>query len=300
MFLTEMFDPELDEAATSVLYHYTTLRPARQILQTGVFELTTSIGSREEAKHAPNGYPYFLSTTRSKVGDYHARMPGRHAVMFVLDGNYLNRHYKVKPVDYWERMWASDPHSQRTREAEDRVFSKEPTIPADCITEMHQLIADPEHDETRGYVIRELAILAKKRGIPVYFYTDTNAWLMQDKRKAVPLKQIQHLLTGRSLRPGMYFSRRISNLEAWIELIYKKNKNELSQEASQLRYNLVYYGARYPEEDQNLSVALANARKPGEPDRKYAVKLISYMRKNGMSSTRDLKQAMVDKWSENR
>ena len=287
-------DEQLEEGATSVLYHYTSVRPALKILQTGEFELTSSYGNKSEENITPHGYPYYMSTTRSKVGDYHVRYPGSHAVMFVLDGNKIAQRYKVKPVDYWERMWASDTSNQRTRESEDRVYSKTPTIPADSIKEIHQLVKT--QDENRGPVIRNMAILAKKKGIPIFFYTDEDSWVLQDKRKAVPVSQLTAELGGQM--PNAYHrpSRRISSLEQWLELIKKTDKSQLTPEADKLRYNIVYYGSRYPEEDQNLGVDLHNARKPGEPDRVIATKLVDYLRRNNMS-TADLKNAMATKWS---
>ena len=288
-------ETELDEGASSILYHYTSPAPALRILKSGEFELTSSIGSQVEAKIAPKGYPYYLSTTRNKLGDYHARIPGSHAVMFVLNGTKLSHNYKVKPVDYWEGMWQRDNANQRTHEAEDRVFSKTPTIPtAGIIKEIHQLVTD--QDEFRSPVIRQLAILAKTQGIPIYFYADKESWLLQAPNRRITVSQLPNRFAGPAKQGWVRHSSRISRLEQWVELLYKKNKSELSQEANELRYNLVYYGARYPEEDQSLANDLTNARKPNEPDRKYAATLIEYMRKYNLSTV-DFKNAMVEKWS---
>jgi len=285
---------ELDEGATSVLYHYTSPMPALRIMKGGEFELTSSVGSPQEAKIAPPGYPYFMSTTRSKVGDYHARTPGSHAVMFVLDGNKLSQHYKVKPVDYWEGMWQRDNSNERTREAEDRVYSKTPTIPTEgVIKEIHQLVSD--QDDFRSPVIRQMAIIAKTQGIPIYFYADKQGWLLQAPNRRFNVSQLPSRFKGQPKKSMAYRSRRITPLEQWVELLYKKNKSELSQEASHLRHNLVYYGSRYPEEDNNLRIDLANARKPNDPERGLADRIIQFLRKNNMSTV-DLKNAMVAKW----
>ena len=285
----------IDEGASSILYHYTSVRPALKILQTGEFELTSSYGNKSEEKITPPGYPYYMSTTRSKVGDYHSRYPGSHAVMFVLDGDKIAQKYKVKPVDYWEGMWQKDTSNQRTRESEDRVYSKTPTIPADSVLEIHQLVM--AQDENRGPFVRNMAILAKKKGIPIFFYVDQNAWLLQDKRKSVPVSKLSAELGGQM--PNTYHrpSRRVSSLEQWLELIMKSDKSQLTPEADKLRFNLVYYGARYPQEDQSLSVDLHNARKPGDTERPIAIKLIDYLRRNNMSTV-DLKNALVAKWGE--
>jgi hypothetical protein len=290
-----VYESTLAEGASSVLYHYTSPMPALRIMKSGEFELTSSVGSPQEAKFMPKGYPYFLSTTRSKVGDYHARTPGSHAVMFVLDGNKLSQQYKVKPVDYWEGMWQRDNANERTREAEDRVYSKTPAIPtAGIIKEIHQLVSD--QDEFRSPVIRQMAIIAKTQGIPIYFYADKQGWLLQAPNRRFNVSQLPSRFKGQPKQGMLYRSRRISPLEQWVELLYKKNKSELSQEANQLRHNLVYYGARYPEEDNNLRIDLANARKPNDPERGLADRVIQFLRKNNMSTV-DLKNAMVAKWT---
>jgi len=289
-------ETDLTEGATSILYHYTSPRPALRILQSGEFELTSSVGSPVEGKIAPKGYPYYMSTTRSKVGDYHARIPGSHAVMFVLDGVKLAHNYKVKPIDYWEGMWQRDNSNERTRESEDRVFSKTPSIPiGGIIKEIHQLVTD--HDEFRSPVIRQLAILAKTQGIPIYFYTDTKSWILQAPKGRVSVSKIAASFKGPMKKSMSLRHGRISPLQQWIELIFKKNKEELSQEANQLRFNMVHYGARYPNEDQGLSTELANARKPGDPEKVMGDKVIQYMRQNKLANTVDLKNAMIAKWS---
>jgi hypothetical protein len=207
----------------------------------------------------------------------------------------IKQNYKVKPVDYWEGMWQSDTSGQRTRESEDRVFSKTPSIPiAGIVKEIHQLVTD--HDEFRSPVIRKLAIIAKVEGIPIYFYTNKESWLTQNPKDRVNISKISKSFKGQA-KPGWTSrSRRITTLEQWIELIHKKDKKELTPEANKLRFNIVYYGSRYPDEDQGLSIELTNARKPGEPERKYAAKIIDYMRKYNLN-TAGLKNAMVEKWS---
>ena len=85
-------------------------------------------------------------------------------------------------------------------------------------------------------------------------------------------------------------------LEPWLELIYKNNKADLSPRAEKLRYDLVYYGSRYPDEDSNLGTDMINARKPNSTDYPTAVKINDYMRKNKFSNTVALKNMLVDKW----
>jgi len=282
----------LAESATAILYHYSSVGAASEILTTGVFQLSSTTGTRSEEQYAPAGYPYFLSTTRSRVGDYH-RYTGSSAVMFVLDGTWLNRRYKTKPIDYWERSWQHSGGT-RTSESEDRVFSKTPEIPIDGVTAVHVLIK--EQQEYRSPKVRTILILAKKRGIAAYLYTDEAAWRLQDTRKAVSPAAAAPLLKGP--QPKGYTPSRPQTmyLEPWLELIYKNNKAELSPRAEKLRYDLVYYGSRYPDQDSNLGIDMSNARKPSSTDYPTAVKINTFMRQNKFPNTVALKNALVDKW----
>lgn len=282
----------LDEAATAVVYHYSGVSAAAKILTSGVFQLSSVTGNKSEEKYAPPGYPYFLSTTRSKVGDYH-RFPGSSATMFVIDGNWLNRHYKTKAVDYWERSWQHS-NGTRTSESEDRVFSKTPEIPIGGVIAVHVLLK--EQSENRSPEVRTILINAKKQGISVYLYKDENAWRLQDTRKAVTPSAAASILKGQqpkgyspSRPPTMY-------LEPWLELIYKNTKSDLSPRAEKLRYDLVYYGSRYPNEDSNLGTYMSSACKPNSTEYPTAVKINNYMSKNKFPNTVALKNMLVDKW----
>jgi hypothetical protein len=280
------------EAATAIVYHYAGVSAAAKILTSGVFQLSSVTGNQSEEQYAPPGYPYFLSTTRSRVGDYH-RYTGSSAVMFVLDGNWLNQRYKTKAIDYWERSWQ---HSGGTRssESEDRVFSREPEISIAGVKEVHVLLK--EQNENRSPEVRTILITAKKRGIPAYLYTDETAWRLQDTRKAVSPAEAAALLKGQPPKGYTPSRPQTMYLEPWLELIYKNNKAELTPRAEKLRHDLIYYGSRYPEEDSGLGTDMSNARKPNSTDYPTAVKINDYMRKNKFVNTVALKNALVDKW----
>jgi hypothetical protein len=277
----------IEEGATSVLYHYTSVNAALNILQQGAFQLSSSVGTSAEQQYAPQGYNYFLSTSRVKSGDY-ARYVGSSGVMFVLDGNWLSQRYPVKPIDYWERAWLQSDGT-RTRESEDRVFSREPEISIAPVKAMHVLIT--EQNEYRSPQIRKLMILGKRQGIATYLYTDESSWRLQDRRRAVTPQQASELLRGQD--PQKTTRPRYTYLDRWLELIYKNRKSDLSKEADKLRYNLQYYSA---EGDHNLGVDLGNARKPDAGDRYQAVKIIDYMRRNRLRGPVDLVDAMREKW----
>ena len=185
----------------------------------------------------------------------------------------------------------------RDREAEDRVYSKTPAIPANnkSIREVHVLLK--EQQEYRSPEVRTILLSAKKQGIPAFLYTDETAWKLQDKRKAVNIAQSGDLLKGeqptrRSFSPSRNY------LEDWLELIFKKNKEELTSSAAKKLRSLIVYGQGYRNEDDGLGVDLSNARKPSSADYPSAAKINQFMRQNGIATTVDLKNYLVDKWKD--
>jgi hypothetical protein len=288
MKITEL----LVESASSIVYHYTNTGAAARIMSTGEFLLASATGTQAEQGYALPGYPYFLSTTRSKVGDYH-RYVGSSAAMFVLNGNWLNHNYKTRPIDYWDRSWLHS-NGTRDRESEDRVYSKTPSIPANnkSILEIHLLLK--EKLEYRSAEVRAILLSAKKQGIPAFLYTDEKAWRLQDKRKAIGIAQSGDILRGQFLGHKSYHSR--NYLEDWLELIFKKNKTELTPSAAKKLRSLIVYGQGYRNEDDGLGVDLGNARKPSNADYPSAAKINTFMRQNNLKTTVDLKNFLVDKW----
>ena len=279
----------LIERATSVVFHYTGTNAALKILQSGNFELASVTGNRSEEQYAPKGYPYFLSLTRTITGDYH-RYVGTSGVMFKLNGDWLNNRYVVKPIDYWDRAWLHSDGT-RSRESEDRLFSKEPTVPITPVTEVHVLLK--EQDEFRSPITRQIMISAKKQNIPVYLYTDESAWRLLDKRKSIQPSQAKDVLKG---QPTKGYSRKPTDfVKPWIELIEKDREEYLSDRAKRQLKNLLWYPD--PSGDHNIGVDLSNARKPDAGDRASAVKLIKYMNDNGIKNTTQLKNYIVDKWN---
>jgi len=279
----------LIERATSVVYHYTGTNAALKILQSGNFELASTTGNSSEEDYAPKGYPYFLSLTRTPTGDYH-RYVGTGGVMFKIDGDWLNSRYIVKPIDYWNSAWLQSDGT-RSREAEDRLFSKTPSVPITPVTEVHVLLK--EQNEYRSPQTRQIMITAKQQGIPVYLYTDESAWRLLNKRKSIQPSQAKDVLKG---QPTKGSTRKPTDfVKPWIELIEKDKEEYLSDRAKRQLKNLLWYHDTTG--DHNIGVDLSNARKPDAGDRASAVKLIKYMNDNGFKNTTELKNSIYDKWN---
>lgn len=277
------------ESLSRVVYHYTSPHAAKKILQSGEFELSSTLGSIEQ-QYAPPGYPYFLSTTRTRRGGYHdTGFSMNKGVLFVLDGAWYSSRYPAGPVDYWENRDPAKAH-HKTHEAEDRIYSRKSTIPTGGVTAVHILVTDDADDNTRAEARRTL-ILAKKQGIPAYYYSDSKAWLNLDTRKTGDISGLTGQATDRS-----YTSGRRGYLVPWVELLQAKDPEQLSKKAREIRYGLQY---TYDKQDiaRGLANDMSNSRKPNSGiDRENAVKIIRYMQQNRLNTIPELVDHLAERW----
>jgi len=279
----------LTEGATDVLYHKTGVHAAAAILAQGAFGLSSTLGTDAEASYAPRGYPYFLSTTRTKVGDYH-RWVGDSAVMFNLDGRIINSRYPVKPIDYWDRAW-NHPRSERTRESEDRVFSRDPEMSLDSVTSIHVYLnpdqmRDPE--SRHAAEVKQTILNAYERNIKVHAYVDADAWRLQNSRR-----QVDPNWFARNIKVAPQTPRTPSEfMGEWIELLKKNPGDELSDRADRLRYNMLHYSDTI----STLKNDIHNGRKPDSADYKHVVAIERYMRANRLPNLKALIDHLKVKW----
>lgn len=284
----------ITEGASSILYHYTSVSSAAKILRNHVFKLSNSAGNDSEASYAPRGYPYFLSTSRTRVGDYQ-HFVSTSGVTFVLNGTWFGSRYPVKPIDYWERSWEHS-NGTRTRESEDRVFSKKSEISLDGVTAIHVLLK--EQSESSSPSARFILIQAKLQGIPAYLYSDENAWRLQTTSKSISVAQSDDLLTGqaqtrhtpRPMRGVAGYGR--NSLLDWIELIAKKPGQSLSKTADKLAYNIRYYG----DHAAQLKNDLFNAKTPNANNYELAVKITNYLNQQKLD-IQGLMDQLKTKWA---
>jgi hypothetical protein len=184
----------------------------------------------------------------------------------------------------------------RASEAEDRVYSSEPTIPIDGVTAVHVFLNvredDAEQQAHDSSIVRELLIAAKTQGIPTYFYNDKDSWLALDTRKTADVGQ----LTG-SRKPSWYRPpRRRSYMQNWLELMQATAQNQLSKDADHTRYNLNYDYDRV-EAAKALANDMNNARKPDAgQEREDAVKIIRYMQQHRLNTIPEFVDHISAKW----
>jgi hypothetical protein len=225
------------------------------------------------------------------MGNYHRSRASNYGVIFVLDGNWFNNHYISKPIDYWENRNPQASH-HRDSEAEDRVFSKTPTIPIGGVVAIHVLADVGEGNPHGNAMVRELLIAAKTQGIKTFLYDEFNDWANLDTRLAIGPAHLR----GQRDKPWFRPKRKASYMEHWIELMMKTNQAQLSPKADQMRYSL-NYGWDKKEAVAALNTDMSNARKPDSgQEREAAVKIIAYMRQHKLNTIEDFVNHIAAKW----
>lgn len=181
----------LTERATSVLYHFTQIEKAANILISKQFRLNSSYARDDEYLNGvkdSSKRPFYLSTARTPQSSFiRDRKYIMFGVIFDLNGDWFNNHgYRVKPVDYFQGT------SPEKKEHEDRVFSKDPVIKFkgnDLIRSVHiymkQRGGEPEPNK-----VLHMLVASRKSGIRTYVYDDFDAFLLQNTAKSIDLKTV--------------------------------------------------------------------------------------------------------------
>ena len=125
----------LNEAISSVVYHFTGLRKLYNILVSDTFYMQSAFSAQSDDM---SNKKFFMSTTRQKSGELGYSRGKR--VRITLNGDLLNQRYEGKPVDYWGETMGKYAYFKKKKEGrdidyyqpstenEDRVFSNEPEI----------------------------------------------------------------------------------------------------------------------------------------------------------------------------
>lgn len=281
---------DLFEAASGVLYHFTTLYNAVKILETKQFNLAASAGTSSEMSHQPKGTYYFLSTSRSKIGDYTLKSFYADGVVINLNGQYLNSRYKAKAIDYWGKVWNKD-------EMEDRIFSRKPIIPfpktaTDLTTSIHVLFRQEKlhPDDLRPYFLRKLLLNAKLLHIPIYVYDNPESWLSQNNKKAIDPKTV--ISYPEKNMPSKTTQSMLKDyLKVWRELYYKNDYEKLSSDAKRILDRM------YNKTDQ-INKLSADIHYLKSKNNQGLIKLLKIFKKLDIETPKQYIDYLGSKWNE--
>jgi len=169
----------INETISNIVYHYTTMNSAIQILTGNKLIASDSQG---KDKILNKGFPYYISTTRIK----HSHI-FKSNVKIVINGEKLNHKYKSCPIDYYggakPRLY-KNIHDEicimKADEAEDRILLKIPYIDnfSQYIIKI-EILAD---DSTKR--VFRLIDVCQENGIPLLVYKNENDFLIGNSKKA--------------------------------------------------------------------------------------------------------------------
>jgi hypothetical protein len=307
MIVAELFE-SLTEAPTDILYHVSSVVNISKILKEKRLFFTSSLGTEFERRYQKAGYDYYFSTARSKTSEYIMKNYDFRSGVMKLNGRWFSRKFPSKPIDYFDGWWIKirqmNPNDEfASRETEDRIMSKQPFINLeninDVIEELHFYFTEGYAQELLPYYV-SIIKNAKIHKIPIYFYNDKNAALIQNKSKAMNMKDVVNMLKAakEQYEPRKpYRSYPKDYTKDWRELYYKNTYDSLSKEAKRKVYDLNRsYGLRKQEMTRSLEADIHNDRKYA--DRADKIKYISdILRKEKLSNIRDFIDFLSDKWT---
>lgn len=298
----------LSVSASEILFHITEHSKAVQIMEKNRFELKPADGT--EAEEATSLGSYYLSTTRSKLGAYTVGKAYATSAIFVLDGTKLSHTYKVRPIDYWGTNELTPEQRTKADEAEDRVFSRKPSIDnaTKYIVEIHAHVGKAGERSRYQAVMLKRACL--KRRVPVFFYSNVNDLIRMNKKRATTLG-----ISDQGPAPEVYErspeyqqakmkERGLNPLMGWIELNKTPIRTKPHEDAAKLsrfgKGNYRKLQSNYSGDDlRGLMADMHNAKSLPYGDvsgeRESLDKLIAILRKN-RQTVKEFIAALYAKW----
>jgi hypothetical protein len=176
----------LMEKGSPILFHYTDIPSALNMVNSGKINLTYASGS--DRRDSSKGKAYYFSMSRIRHSGYNHGSP-RDAVIFEFDGTKLGSKYQIRPFDYWGYSWDLQRTSPIADEQEDRLFSHDQQILLYPYLKSINIYVKPSNHQNFSEDQLKRAKFIKKKAeennIPCFIYNDLNAWRTNNRKKAV-------------------------------------------------------------------------------------------------------------------
>jgi len=208
----------LKEKLSSTVFHAGALQNLRSILAKNVL-IASPLFTRDIESSSSNKSYFFISTARSRTSPFISSLLSQNKPAFVLqlDGDKLNQKYKGKSVNYF--------FNRKNSEMEDRLFTDEQYIRnvSEFIEQISVFI--PPNTQPTDTML-EIERMAKKKSIPILFFTDKKDLISNNRRKAIDLgKTIKDIENPKPNIPKV-----TKNLEALIFFYENNNPNHVPPE----------------------------------------------------------------------
>lgn len=225
----------IEEGITDVVFYYLSDQRIFSILVYDKLKMTPEIGvSDSEYKLMKRGKFFYISTTRSRTGDYHATANHPVGVLFQLDGRKLKQKYAGRPVDYWSNSRIQND------EMEDRVYSETEFIQDfhKYITAIDVVINTDAITGTVEDVIKFTNKYSNQFNIPLRFFDNQKDFVL-GRRNVEKFNDVT-LTDKDDAKPN--FKHPVQELDSIVELLEKKSESGLSEDAAKFKHNLMFYG----------------------------------------------------------
>jgi len=299
------FKEFLIEGVSPILYHHTGVHKLVSILKDDKFRLASDLGTASDQMYKGKKFkPFYFSTSRIKYGGYARSFGNSEQVNLVLDGTKLSHNLSGKSVDYWgpsfRRPSVSLDMRLRNQENEDRIFSPTSIIENahEYIKEIHimvdknyllinsdykafeKLSLNDQHNAwERNRMYKKILDYSNVYSIPVYFYEDFESFMLLNKKK---------VKSGMGGRP--------EKINLYVELFDKDEVKDLSSEADDLRYEIVYHNYR-GDSLATLNNDIHN-NKSDEIKSMSVEKLVKRMHRYKLKSTKEVIEFLSNKWKD--
>jgi len=165
----------LMERISDVVYHFTTMDRAENIINTNrfVFSPIPMDSNVDPGKKYQEGY--YMSVARTKTEAFTKwLMPNCHFVRFELDGSKMSNTLKGGAYNYFPAKHGDDDYE----EYEDRIYSKTSVIPnaKDYIKRMD---LDVSRKCPMGFNTKTLIEIATRANVPTFLYPSRDKWSQQ-------------------------------------------------------------------------------------------------------------------------
>lgn len=215
----------LNEAPSSIVYHFTSFDSAQKILTSNTISLSPFVAKGVESQVVDTDKTFYLSTTRSKLGRYgqnHFKM-----LAFVLDGRKLSSNYSAKSVDYW---------GDRSSEMEDRILSNKPHITNanEYIKSVDMFVRPEDMEESLGQ-LKAVVLAADAINIPTRIFDS----IQNFNASRNPIDIYDKLANAEDWKPYQSSRSMGSYIVPYINAIRGVNLDDPATE--KLIYNIKYY-----------------------------------------------------------
>ncbi len=171
----------INEAASPIVYHFTSVNRLSNILSKNEMFLTPTISSSNEKKMSGNKF-YFLSLSRTKsiTHGYGTKFTNPNSVRIKFNGNKLNSKYKIKPIDYWQYPRTKDFMGGIGDEMEDRLMSDKSSIP-----NINNYIISIDIFIDESGIDGKIISLAKSLGVKLNFFDNKKDFASGNESKTI-------------------------------------------------------------------------------------------------------------------